>query len=184
MAKTEFGIKTFVWYYHDYNLEPYHYLAIQETFRNIRWSFTHINQNMIKLFKRTSVDYGYSIWKVGRGSVWRRLFRPTRSDFSLFFLGNPAVIFFPLMQCKKRPVRPSSSDIGTILRPPRSIFNNVHQTYPTNFSNEIALRRCGNFQVLCQIFIKIADNKHKNLFHSALGEFLLAYRGLLHWSWT
>ncbi len=54
-----------------------------------------------------------------------------------FFLGYPAVIFFPLTQCKKRPVRPPRSDFGTILRPPRGIFLDAHQTpAPLTFQME------------------------------------------------
>ena len=51
------------------------------------------------------------------GGVWRQL-------------GYPAVVFFPLTQCRKRPVRPPRSDFGTILRPPRDIFLNAHHTPP------------------------------------------------------
>ncbi len=70
----------------------------------------------------------YSIWK-GSGGVWHRLFRPTRSDFSLFW-GVPRSDFFPLAQCKNQPARPPRSDVGTIFRPPHDILKNAHQTPP------------------------------------------------------
>ncbi len=63
---------------------------------------------------------GYSIWK-GSGGVWCRLSDDPAASFHIF-LGYPTVIFSPLTQCKKWPVRPPRGDFGTVFRPPRGIL--------------------------------------------------------------
>ncbi len=81
----------------------------------------------------------YSIWKVSRGGVWRQLFRPPRSDFSLFF-GVPRSDFFPINAMQKTACQTTPQWFRNYSHTtPRNFFKRAPDTPATNFSNGIAL---------------------------------------------